>query len=33
MTDLYGEGGHSFDLWDKYVETFLDWLDIPKGVN
>ncbi len=33
MTDLYGDGGHSFDLWDKHVETFLDWLNIPKGVN
>ncbi|MBQ1357676.1 MAG: hypothetical protein IIY63_00485 [Oscillospiraceae bacterium] len=33
ITDLYGEGGHSFDLWDGYVESFLDWLDIPKGVN
>ena len=27
------ELGASFDLWDRYVETFLDWLDIPKGVN
>ena len=33
MTDLYGEGGHSFDMWDHYVEAFLEWLDIPKGVN
>ena len=33
ITDLYGDGGHSFDLWDRYVERFLDWLDIPKGVN
>jgi len=33
ITDLYGEGGHSFDLWDGYVEGFLDWLDIPKEVD
>ena len=33
ITDLQDKGGHSFDLWDRYVETFLDWLDIPKGVN
>ena len=33
ITELRDEGGHSFDLWDRYVETFLDWLDIPKGVN
>lgn len=33
ITDLYGEGTHSFDMWDHYVKNFLDWLNIPKGVN
>lgn len=31
VTDLYDEGEHSFDLWDRYVENFLDWLPLNKG--
>jgi len=33
LTDLYDEGTHSFDLWDKYVEPFFDWLMSEKGEN
>ena len=32
LTELRGEGGHSFNLWDQYVETFLDWLGLTKEV-
>jgi len=31
LTELYDEGVHSFDLWDKYVEPFFDWLKLEKG--
>ena len=30
ITDLYDMGTHSFDLWDRYVEQFFDWLNLPK---
>lgn len=33
LTELYDEGTHSFDLWDKYVEPFFDWLGLAKGGN
>ena len=33
ITDLYDEGVHSFDLWDRYVEPFFDWLGLEKGGN
>lgn len=31
VTDLYDEGVHSFDLWDRYTEAFLDWLPLKGG--
>ena len=27
---FYDEGTHSFDLWDRYVEPFFDWLGLPE---
>ena len=30
IDDLYDMGTHSFDLWDRYVEQFFDWLKLPK---
>lgn len=31
ITALEDEGIHSFDLWDRYVEPFFDWLGLEKG--
>ncbi len=30
LTDLYDEGIHSYDIWDKYIESFLAWLLNPE---
>lgn len=30
IDDFYDMGVHSFDLWDRYVEPFFDWLRLPK---
>ena len=30
IDDFYDMGVHSFDLWDRYIERFFDWLKLPK---
>lgn len=30
ISEFYDEGIHSFDLWDKYIEPFFDWLGLAK---
>jgi len=33
ITEVYDEGTHGFDLWDRYVEPFMDWLGLEKEVR
>jgi len=33
LTEIYDEGRHDFDLWDRYVEPFFDWLGLPLEVK
>ncbi len=28
-----GDGEHCFDMWDRYVEPFFDWIGLEKGGN